>query len=117
MIILVFPGLLLCPAAAADNATSEQTGSVTVTTVPSGATVSIDGINKGSSPVTESALSSGVSHTISASMDGYNSASKTVTLGNGEDKAVSLTLEVIPTPTPTPTATATRHPRQLLPLL
>ena len=98
------------PATAADNSTSEQTGSVTVTTVPSGATVSIDGISKGTSPVTESALSSGVLHTISASMDGYNSASRTITLGNGEDTAVALTLEAIPTPTPTATATPTPTP-------
>jgi len=73
-----------------------------VETVPAGAALTIDGQEQGASPRTFESLGIG-SHQVVANLEGYQSASKTVTLANpGERVMVDLALLPVPPPVVTP---------------
>ncbi len=73
-----------------------------IETTPAGAILTIDGEPRGRSPMTFDTLGVG-SHTVEASMDGYEPSTKTVTLSApGEKLLVDLALVAMPTPTHSP---------------
>ena len=59
------------------------TGSLSVTTTPAGATIFIDGVQRGVSPATVPGLAPG-SHTLLLMMNGYNDLTATVTITAGQ---------------------------------
>lgn len=71
------------------------TGSLSVTSTPGGATVTIDGVYAGTTsaatPVTKTGLSAG-SHTVVLSLDGYSDATKTVTIAAEQTLPLAVTL-------------------------
>jgi len=86
-----------------------QKGIVSITSVPSGATISDSNGVLGITPITISQIEG--TYTFTASMSGYNSETKSVLFtdgiygGVGSSNSLSYTLVVIPTGTPTPTST------------
>ncbi len=68
-----------------------QTGSISVSSNPSGANVYLDGTSKGTTPITLHNVPIG-SHTIKLAKSGYNDVSSTVTVGSGQTSSVSKTL-------------------------
>jgi hypothetical protein len=76
-------------------------GSVIITTIPSGADIYIDNTYKGFSPLTIEPVSNG-NHDILLRMDGYEQTSRTINV-----MGTSLTMNVALTPIPTSTLTAT----------
>jgi len=71
----------------------KQTGSIDVTSIPSGATFYLDGSYKGTTPKTISEVSAG-SHTIKITKSGYEDYNKQVTVTAGEKKAVFAELVI-----------------------
>jgi PEGA domain len=59
------------------------TGTLSVTTTPAGATIFIDGVQRGVSPATVPGLAPG-SHTLVLMMNGYNDLTATVTITAGQ---------------------------------
>ncbi len=72
-------------------AVSPATGSVSVATSPRGASISIDGVERGISPATIPGLSPG-SHTLLVKMEGYQDLSVPVTVVQGETRDYALVL-------------------------
>jgi uncharacterized caspase-like protein len=69
------------------------TGSLSVSSNPTGASVYLDGKSTGyKSPVTLTGISTG-SHTVSCSLSGYTDQSQTVTVNAGQTASVSFTLQ------------------------
>jgi hypothetical protein len=66
-------------------------GSVSITSTPLGASVSIDGTRVGETPVMGVQLGAGV-HTVTASLSGYQDVTQDFTLNAGEDKGINLNL-------------------------
>ena len=66
-------------------------GTLTLESTPNGATVTVDGVFKGSTPVTL-VLTSGVAHQLHLSEPGYHSAKKTVSLGADEEQQMTVNL-------------------------
>ena len=66
-----------------------RTGSLSVATSPAGATIAIDGIQRGISPATIPGLSSG-SHTLLLKLDGYQDLSVPVTVTARPDTDYAL---------------------------
>lgn len=81
-------------------------GALSVTTTPAGASVFIDGTERGISPVTIRDLSVG-SHTLLLKLDGYQDLSAPVTIITGQTQTSTSTL--LPAETPLP-ALPTRSP-------
>ena len=77
----------------------KQTGSIDVTSTPSGADIYLDGSNKGTTPKTISKVSAG-SHTIKVTAGGYEDYSKRVTVTAGETASIFVELEVGEIPLP-----------------
>ena len=73
------------------QAVSSGTGSISVESVPSAATVFLDGVNKGMTPATLSAVPAG-SHTLKLSRSGYQDRSLQVTVTAGKTTPIALTL-------------------------
>lgn len=74
-----------------------DTGSVSITSTPQGAAVTIDGTSAGHTPLIGLQLSAGV-HTVTAGLSGYQEATQEFTLNAGEDKGISLDLApIVPT--------------------
>ena len=69
----------------------DSTGSIRVSSYPSGASVYLDGAYKGTSSITLNSVSTG-SHTIKLIKSGYNDVSSTVTVSSGQTASVSETL-------------------------
>lgn len=68
------------------------TGSISCTTVPAGASISVDGANQnGVTPVTLTNVSVG-SHTVIFTLGGYDACSKTVTVTAGSTATASCTM-------------------------
>ncbi len=93
--------LLLAGAAAITPSFSEvvgpDTGSVSITSTPQGAAVTIDGTSVGTTPVMGLQLGTG-DHSVTATLSGYQQATQDFTLNAGEDKAISLNLApLVPT--------------------
>ncbi len=70
---------------------SPTTGSLYITSSPTGATVTIDGTEDGTTPVTVLGLSPG-SHSVTLSLTGYQTASQTVTVSAGTTVSSHFTL-------------------------
>ena len=68
-----------------------QTGSISVSSNPSGANVYLDGTSKGTTPTTLHNVPIG-SHTVKLTKSGYNDVSSTVTVSSGQTSSVSKTL-------------------------
>jgi len=68
------------------------TGSLTVASVPSGATVFLDGTSRGTTPATLTGISAGP-HTLKLSKAGYQDNSLQVTVATGKTTPISLTLQ------------------------
>ena len=66
-------------------------GRLTVTSAPEGATILVDGSEKGTTP-TEIAGLPGGEHTVAVKLDGYETASNTLTLEAGADRKISVSL-------------------------
>jgi hypothetical protein len=87
-----------------------------IVTSPKGATVTVDGVSQGLSPVNGLSLSTGA-HTVDLYLSGYNPHQETINLANSETKTIlwsfvpetsqspipASTPEITPTPTPTVT--------------
>jgi hypothetical protein len=96
------------PTAIVPTATLPLTGSVSITTTPAGATVFIDGVQKGISPATIPGLAPGA-HTLLVTMDGYADLTTSVGVNAGETRAYTVTL--VPASTPLPAhPVATKSP-------
>ena len=94
------------------------TGTFEISTVPSGAAVTINGSSYGITPVTVPDLENG-SYIVGFTLSGYQEVQNQIILGAGQHVPVSATLQPIPTATPTPvlttpmpTATPTPTPTQ-----
>ncbi len=68
-----------------------QTGSISVSSNPSGANVYLDGTSKGTTPITLHNVPIG-SHTVKLTKSGYTDISKSVTVSSGKTASVSTTL-------------------------
>jgi hypothetical protein len=86
----------------------DPTGSLSVTTTPAGATVFIDGIQRGVSPATISGLEQG-GHTLLLKLDGYADIMAPVTVTAGQKQAYTTVLVPVGTPLPAHPA-ATKSP-------
>lgn len=82
-----------------------STGSILVATDPTGASVSVDGTARGTTPVTITDLSAG-QHTVSVTKDGYADYSAKVTVTGSETLPLSLTLVPLPATTARPSTQA-----------
>ena len=71
-----------------------HTGSIRVTTIPSGATVTIDGKNEGLSPLTVKGLSVGT-HVVNLTLAGYPSWEKKVEVKSGKMVPITRFLKSI----------------------
>lgn len=72
-------------------AIEEESGSIHVTSDPTGATIYVDNEEKGETPISVSAMPG--EHTVSAVMDGYVTGNKTVTVNSGETVDVHFNLK------------------------
>jgi PEGA domain len=83
------------PAAVSTTAATLQpvapSGSLSVTTSPSGANILIDGVQRGISPATIPGLLAG-SHTVMLKLDGYQDFSAPVTISAGQTRTLTTTL-------------------------
>jgi hypothetical protein len=108
-IICLFCIILLIPVAvsADDNttATTPSVGTITISSVPTGANLYIDNSYKGLTPLSLSDISNG-NRTILLKSDGYQDWSKIVFV-NGDSQTVSATLLSVNTTTAVTTATTT----------
>ncbi len=77
-------------------------GSLSVATKPPGATVFLDGVQRGISPVTISGIAPG-GHTLLVKLDGYADLTAPVTVIAGQTQA--YTTGLVPAATPLPSAT------------
>lgn len=91
--------------AAVPPVTAPVTGSLSVTTSPAGATVFIDGVQRGVSPATVPGLAPG-SHTLLLMMNGYNDLSATVTIAAGQ--TATYTTDLSPASTQIPALPASK---------
>jgi hypothetical protein len=95
-------------------------GSIFVTSTPSGANIYLDNSYKGLTPLTIDAVPNG-NHTIVLRLDGYEESSRTISI-NGNSPVITIALNPLPTSTPTetstlqPTATGTIQPGQPVPV-
>lgn len=81
------------------TATLPLTGSLSITTTPAGATVFIDGVQMGISPLTIPDLAQG-GHTLKVTMNGYVDTMAPVAIIAGETKPYTVTLVPVDTPLP-----------------
>jgi hypothetical protein len=78
-----------------------QTGSISVSSTPSGAEISLDGVDtQNITPYTLTSVATG-SHTVSVNLTGYEPASQSVTVTAGSTATASFTLVAIPPVTQT----------------
>ena len=68
-----------------------KTGSISVTSTPSGASVYLDGSYKGATPKTLRGVSAG-SHTIKLSKSGYRDDTRRISVKAGESKRITAIL-------------------------
>jgi hypothetical protein len=80
--------------AALPLATMPAAGSLTVATSPGGATIFIDGVQRGISPATITGLSPG-RHTLLLKLDGYEDLSAPVTVSAGQTSTYTLDLTLL----------------------
>jgi conserved repeat domain len=92
IILLVLAGCLIFPGLLGTVTGAEEVGGLGVTSVPSGASVYVDGIYKGVTPIDDLTIPSG-QHTLRVSLAGYTDDVRTftITAGWGTDVHVVLT--------------------------
>jgi hypothetical protein len=95
-------------AASVPPAVQPVTGSLSVTTSPAGATIAIDGVQRGVSPATIPGLAPGT-HTLLLKRDGYQDLSAAVTISAGQTQTYTTGLSPASTQLPALPA-ATRSP-------
>lgn len=78
------------------TAPSGDTGTLVISTSPSGATIYLDNVVKGISPLTLYNVPSGT-HTVTVKQAGYNDAVQQTTVSNGQSTDLSITLSPIST--------------------
>jgi hypothetical protein len=71
-------------------------GSLTVLSTPPGAAISIDGVMRGLAPVTIDGIDSSRPHPVTATLDGYQSATVAAAWGQGEAKMKTISLPLAP---------------------
>ena len=86
-----------------------RTGTLSVTSTPADATVFLDGVEKGITPLTISGVSAGL-HQLRLTRQGYEDYSTRVAIWPGKTVIVPVTLKVHPVPTPVPTTPPTPLP-------
>jgi hypothetical protein len=96
------------PASTVPPAALSSTGSLSVATSPAGASIVIDGIQRGISPATIPGLSAG-SHTVLLKLDGYQDLSAPVTITAGQTQTYTTGLSPSATP-PAAMPVATKSP-------
>jgi hypothetical protein len=108
--ILVIIILIMCGMVSCSSAQEGVTGPawVSITSVPSGATASIDGTPIGNTPVTNYQVSSG-SHFYGLSKPGYVLVQQDFSVEPGEHKSLSYTMQSL-NPTTRPTTYPTTYP-------
>jgi len=88
-----------------------RTGTLAVSSTPAGALVSLDGVEKGITPITITGVSAGL-HQLRVSRQGYEDYSTRVAIWPGKTVTVPVTLKApsapttVPTPVPTPVPTS-----------
>ncbi|MFV9676140.1 MAG: PEGA domain-containing protein [Methanosarcinales archaeon] len=82
------------------------TGTISVSSEPSGANVYLDNAYKGVTPVTIPDVPTGA-HTVELKLDGYSDWTTNVEVTSGSSQPVSAVMAKGPAPTPTPESTAT----------
>jgi hypothetical protein len=92
--------------------TTTSSGTLSVTSTPSGAMVFLDGIFKGITPITIPGVSSGT-HQIRVHRIGYNDYLTSVTVLTGQTVPVTATLTSSSGPTTVPTTVPTTSPTQV----
>lgn len=75
-----------------ENRDSGNTGTVTVSTIPAGAAVFLDGVEKGKTPATISGVAPG-SHTVKLTLTGYLDDAAAITVSAGQVSPVTVTLK------------------------
>ncbi|BBL68501.1 PEGA domain-containing protein [Methanoculleus chikugoensis] len=78
---------------------STSTGSISVTSSPSGAEVYIDNVYKGITPLTVDGIATGT-HAVRVALGGYSDWSTTVQVGAGSTASASASLSPVPTQAP-----------------
>jgi hypothetical protein len=82
-------------------AASAGTGGLNISSVPAGATITIDGANKGTTPVVITGLDAGT-HSLKLSKAGYRDYSSSPTVVGGKTKVLAFTLQAGSGPSPGP---------------
>ena len=95
-------------AAPTPTPTPDNKGKLDILTSPEGATITVDGVSKGLSPIEGLSVDAGT-HTVYSSLSGYNPQKETVDVANSETKKLLYTLapETKPSTTSTPEETPT----------
>ena len=69
----------------------QTTGSINIKSTPTGATIILDGVSKGTTPATLSGIPAGI-HTLVLKKSGYNDYPASVTITSGQTSSISATL-------------------------
>ena len=72
------------------------TGSISITTTPTGASVYLDGVYKGITPVTLHSVSAGT-HTVKLTLSGYEDYEESVRVYAGQTASITTTMQSLPT--------------------
>jgi hypothetical protein len=86
--------------------TPDNKGTVDIVTSPAGATVTVDGVPQGFSPVKGLSVDEG-NHIVDLYLSGYNPKTLTVSITNSDPKTIDWTFTPYVDPSPTPTETPT----------
>lgn len=82
--------------------TSDNKGKLDVVTNPSGATVTVDGVSQGLSPIKGSSLDTGT-HTVDLYLSGYNAKTLKVDITNANTNTITYDFTPLENPSTTPT--------------
>lgn len=94
--LTVLPATATSPTAYPTSAPAGNTGTLSISTDPSGATIYLDNAVKGISPLTLYNVLSGA-HTVTIKQAGYNDVVQQTTVNNGQTTDLSITLSPIGT--------------------
>jgi hypothetical protein len=89
------------------------TGALAITSIPSGATILVDGIHSGITPLTAENLTRG-NHTVAVSLEGYTSVQQTVSVIPNQTLPLTIALSSVPPKTAEVTHAAGPAPATLI---
>ena len=92
-----------------DTPTPDNKGTVDIVTIPAGATVTVDGVSQGLSPVNGLSVDTG-NHNVDLYLSGYNAKTLTLDITNSDTKTIDWTFTPLENPNPTPTQNSTSTP-------